>query len=114
MEETLWEGIFLLLLPRVVGLPGQDVGALVGGLPLPLRRGVAKEESGQLGEWEKFWFRRGNHPNLADMAGAPEGCRKCPVLHCAVWLPLSSNLFLQDGVSQADTFLDFWGWALAT
>lgn len=84
MEETLWEGIFLLMLPRVVGLPGQDVGgALVGWFPLPRRRGVAKEESGQLGEWEEFWFHRGNHPNLADMA---EGLQRAAgnALSCTV------------------------------
>lgn len=47
MEEIPWEGVFLLLFPRAVGIPGQDVGAPVGQLPLPRRRGDAKQVSGK-------------------------------------------------------------------
>ena len=34
MEDIPWEGVFLLLFPRAVGIPGQDVGGLrVGSFP---------------------------------------------------------------------------------
>lgn len=48
MEDIPWEGVFLLLFPRAVGIPGQDVGGAPGGqLPLPRRRGDAREVSGK-------------------------------------------------------------------
>ena len=102
MEEIPWEGVFLLLFPRAVGIPGQDVGALVGQLSLLRRRGDAKEVSGKNSNsaeaTKPMWG--------AWLWGFGAGlCRE---------LPLTSNLFPQAWAPSWHTSLDFRGRALAT
>lgn len=102
MEEIPGEGVFFLLFPRAVGIPGQDVGAPVGQLPPPRRRGDAKEVSGK-------------NSNSAEASKPMWGAWLWGSGAC-LWseLPLTSNLFPQAWASRWHTSLDFRGRALAT